>query len=279
MVTGNVKWAPPPPAGKSPGGKSPEDASPPPREAVESFGRALSEKEGPHGKGQKAEGRGGGAAGEGEMEGAGGSRADKASGASKPHGQAGAAPSLGQGMAGMTKKDKGAGGFMDLLGEATRGWTGHAADPAAAAQGQGMANSMAAGMHPAAGAAEPGGADAIAQARCGELVERILVSMPQDGGPQEVRLKLDQSWLPDTEVRIALTGSGLSVEFLSDHVDAQRFLMPNLSALRERLAEQTSQSVTVRMTEAENAGRGAGGDTGDGRSRNRRNLYEEAGEE
>ena len=105
------------------------------------------------------------------------------------------------------------------------------------------------------------------------LVERILVSVPKADGTAEVRIKLDPRLLLATEITLkSQPGEGLTVEFMSDNVDSQRFLLPNLSSLQERLTDRTGDMVTVRMSE------NASGDTGDGRSRNRRNLYEEMGD-
>lgn len=113
-------------------------------------------------------------------------------------------------------------------------------------------------------------------AQCDELVSRILVSAPNSGSAPEVRLKLDEAWLPKTEVSLLRGDDGaLTVEFFSESVESQRFLLPNLGGLRTRLAENLdSPQVTVRMSESM-----AGGDNQEGRrSRERRNLYEEMGE-
>ncbi len=107
--------------------------------------------------------------------------------------------------------------------------------------------------------------------RYDELVERILVARPGPHGREEVRIALNRAWLPETEVRMVREpDSGLSVEFVSDEAEAQRFLLPNLSALRERLADRSGERVSVRMSMSWHDGAG-----GDGRGRNRRNLYDE----
>lgn len=126
-----------------------------------------------------------------------------------------------------------------------------------------------------AAAASEAGAAAEA-AHCEELVNRILVSTPESGGSSEVRLRLDESWLPRTEVSLTRDADGsLTVEFLSDSVESQRFLLPNLGALRARLDENVdAPRVVVRMSED-----ASGGDNREGRhSRERRNLYEEMGD-
>lgn len=111
---------------------------------------------------------------------------------------------------------------------------------------------------------------------CGEIVEQILVSRPTAGNQSEVRIKLDGNWLPDTEVRLLSQDNHLSVEFISDNLEAQRFLLPNLSNLQQRLHDRINGNVAVRLLEnATTASHNANADTNEGRSRNQRNLYEE----
>jgi hypothetical protein len=118
------------------------------------------------------------------------------------------------------------------------------------------------------------GSEAVASARCDELVDRILASTPAADGSAEVRITIDKPWLPDTEVRLTLTADALlDVDFRTDSVEAQRFLLPNLESLRERLAEKNGFGIAVRMTE------GSRGNGGDGRSRNRREAIYELDEE
>lgn len=117
------------------------------------------------------------------------------------------------------------------------------------------------------------------------LVDRILVSAPAADGSAEVRIRVDPSWLPDTEIVIGKNPAGeLLVEFRTDQVDSQRFLMPNLSILRERLTDGSGTAVKVAITESAAPEASAGtkhddASSGDGRSRNRRNVYEEQEEE
>lgn len=137
-------------------------------------------------------------------------------------------------------------------------------------------------MNPLAGRADFGGAMAVsgedatvehtAPVQIKEIAERILVSAPGPDGASEVRIRIDPKMLPDTEIAMKFVpGEVLSVEIMTDRVEVQRFLLPNLSELRERLAERTGGEVAVHMSE------NASADTGDGRSRNRRNVYEEMG--
>ncbi len=110
---------------------------------------------------------------------------------------------------------------------------------------------------------------------CDKIVERILVSQPAADGSAEVRIKLDRQWVADTEVRIIRSpAGGLAVEFECDNLEAQRFLIPNLGALRDRLTAASGAEVAVRVMEsAEHPG--GGGSSGDGHSRNKRSVYEE----
>lgn len=156
-------------------------------------------------------------------------------------------------------------------GKTAEGESGDEAVAAAAAAGAGTGGAKAVGTEVASveQAQPPAGSDST---RCDELVDRMLVSRPAPDGREEVRIRLDRDWLPATEVVMVKTpGAGLSVEFMSDRVESQRFLLPNLTTLRERLADRTGDQVVVRMTEQ--AGEG---EDRDGRSRNRRNIYEEA---
>ena len=234
------------PAPKGP--SAPAALSSPPQETADSFGRLMRAPK---------------KSGDGNV--ANKDQADQDEAASDEDGQA----------PGGTQKKKDSGGLSDLFGQASRTLTGGPADPSAL-----TTPSMLPPFGPAAGdrVAQAAAAEALTQSRCGELVERILVSQPTADGRQEVRLRLDQQWLPNTEVRLLRAESGLSVEFISDDVNSQRFLLPNLSGLRERLAERLSDPVTVRMSENADAG-GNNTDTGDGRSRNRRSVFEETGNE
>lgn len=135
---------------------------------------------------------------------------------------------------------------------------------------QGLHQVVEGGQQPSSVAAT----EKVSQSRCEELVDQILVSQPQGEGGEEVRIRVDRSWLPETEIRLTkTTGSPLQVEFISDRMESQRFLMPNLADLRTRLAERTGETVQLRMSEHMDS------DSGDGRSRNRRNIYEEIGGE
>ncbi len=158
----------------------------------------------------------------------------------------------------------GNGGLSDLFGEAAWRHLGGASR-------NGALDAAAPGAAPTASAAET-----MNGTHCSELVDRILVSQPGADGSAEVRIRIDESWLADTEVRINRTDAGeLSVEFLSDDPDSQRSLLPNLSSLRERLADRTGDSVSVRISESADAD----ANSGDGRSRNRRSIYDESREE
>lgn len=119
-------------------------------------------------------------------------------------------------------------------------------------------------------AAVAGTAPAGEPARYEELVDRILVSQPRRDGGEEVRVRLDPRWLPDTEVRLTRSAGALEVEFVADGREGRELLAPHLSELRDRLEKRAGEAVTVRMT-----GHTRDGGDREGRSRNRRAIYEE----
>lgn len=159
-----------------------------------------------------------------------------------------------------TASEKGApysGGMAALLGNAGRALLAGGTEPLAASATQPVA--------------------AAVPVNLGEIVDQILVAQPGPDGGQEVSLKINQPWLPATEINLLRKAGGeLAVEFRSDHPDAQRFLLPNLAELRGRLESRLESPVVVRL--AEHAGSNSGGADSEGRSRNRYTLIEELGD-
>lgn len=184
----------------------------------------------------------------------------------------GGQPGRGEGEGGRQPVQEGMSGLFSQaassLAEAMGGASQSGADAAAASD---RAVSRGAGVQAPAG---------LSSLNCDDLVERILVSRPSSAeDSSEVRIRVNEPWLRDTEIRVAKTpDAALTVEFMTDDVDAQRTLLPNLSELRGRLADRTGEQVTVRMTEQMTRDGDGRDRPGDGRSRNRRNLYEEMGE-
>jgi type III secretion system needle length determinant len=83
------------------------------------------------------------------------------------------------------------------------------------------------------------------------LVRQILVSDPNRVGEQEVRLLLDHSLLPETEVRLVRSGDGLlQVTLATGNDSALQTLVAAQSALKERLAAHEPQGVHITVLDA-----------------------------
>jgi type III secretion system needle length determinant len=109
--------------------------------------------------------------------------------------------------------------------------------------------------------------DRIAQ----QVASQILVS-DASSGTQEVRITLNESILPGTEVRIAETAGRLEVQFLTSSSDSQNTLSQNQAALQDRLTERLGQRdvvVSVKSNTHEH------GDQPDSRSRQQRSVIDE----
>jgi type III secretion system needle length determinant len=101
-----------------------------------------------------------------------------------------------------------------------------------------------------------------------QLVQQILVSHPDQAGDREVRLVLQDSVLPDTEVRLSRGADGLlSVSLLTGRDDAFQTLVSAQSALQERLATHEQREVRVVVTQTQ------GGQTSDDASGRRSATY------
>ena len=92
---------------------------------------------------------------------------------------------------------------------------------------------------PAPASAVPAGdptQSAAATAR--EVVDRILVSVPQSGRTDEVRIGLNASVLDGSSIRIYREAGELRVVFEAPTEESQRFLAENRSVLQQTLAER-----------------------------------------
>lgn len=119
-----------------------------------------------------------------------------------------------------------------------------------------------------------------------KLVDRILVSAPDAGGPAEVRISLRDDALPGTEVRIQrLADGGVRVQFVTENPQAERLLGQNqLNGLQQALGESLRAEVrvsTIRSdgslsSEADGGGQQeqGGGQGQEGDSRRRSSQYD-----
>ena len=108
-----------------------------------------------------------------------------------------------------------------------------------------------------------------------EVADRILVSDPSTGN-REVRITLKDSILPGTEVRMSQVNGKLQVQFVTDSSRSMETLAQNQAALQERLNDKLGKQDVVVNVAMESANQG---DAQDGRSRQQRDVAEEAEED
>ncbi|MCG8453486.1 MAG: hypothetical protein MI717_09945, partial [Spirochaetales bacterium] len=100
--------------------------------------------------------------------------------------------------------------------------------------------------------------------RIDSMVDRILVSA--DKADKEVRIQLKDSILPGTEIRMTRDDAGLKLQLVTTHQSSMNFLTEHRDNLQQTLAQKLSTDVQVDLNYQEG---------GDGRSRERRDMYEE----
>ena len=92
-----------------------------------------------------------------------------------------------------------------------------------------------------------------------EVAERIVVSAPRPGAPDEVRISLNASVLDGSDVRIFREAGELRVVFVAQTESAQRFLADNRAVLQQTLGERL-QDERVHVEIGGDARRGASRD-------------------
>lgn len=129
---------------------------------------------------------------------------------------------------------------------------------------------------PAVEVAAPPAAGSAVQDTVEQLVRQILVSHPDQAGDREVRLVLQDSVLPHTEVRLSRGADGLlSVSLLTDRDDAFQTLVSAQTALREQLATHEQREVRVVVTQTQG---GQGSDDASGRRSATYTAYQDGDE-
>jgi type III secretion system needle length determinant len=104
-----------------------------------------------------------------------------------------------------------------------------------------------------------------------KMVERILVEVPGTSHKQEVRIRLNQDVLADTDIRIFREAGRLEIQFVTGSRESHDFLSPNLTSLKEALENRQGEPVSVSV---QYTGEGAS-DQNQGRSRQRRAVWDE----
>ncbi|HPC03590.1 MAG TPA: type III secretion HpaP family protein [Syntrophales bacterium] len=103
-----------------------------------------------------------------------------------------------------------------------------------------------------------------------EIADWVLVSGRFGEGKEEVRIFLKERVLAGTEVRISREGGDIRLEIRTDSADSRAFLAGRTDDLARTLKDRVGENVTIDLRFS-----GSGREEGNGRSRQRRNLYDE----
>ena len=99
-----------------------------------------------------------------------------------------------------------------------------------------------------------------------EVADRVLVSAPKPGAPEEVRISLNASVLDGSDIRIFREAGELRVVFVAQTESAERFLADNRAVFQQKLGERL-QDERVHVEVSTNDRDGASPEDGEGRSR------------
>lgn len=99
-----------------------------------------------------------------------------------------------------------------------------------------------------------------------EVADRILVSAPRPGAPEEVRISLNASVLDGSDIRIFREAGELKVVFVAQTESAERFLADNRAVFQQTLGERLRDE-RVHVEVSTNHREGASREDAEGRSR------------
>lgn len=102
-----------------------------------------------------------------------------------------------------------------------------------------------------------------------QVAKQILVTEPSSSTNQQVRVLINDSILPQTEVLVSRDGAALFIQFVTKSEEASLLLTTNQQLIRDQLIENLSRPVSVDVST----------DQQDGRSRGQRDIYSEQAEE
>ncbi len=103
-----------------------------------------------------------------------------------------------------------------------------------------------------------------------QIANRVLVSEKSIHGNQEIRISIKDSILPQTEVRIQKENGLIKINFVTGSPESHNLLFIEKTNLESHLNHTLKQQVVVEVS------RDTGNQNfGEGRSRQRRNLYDE----
>ena len=101
-----------------------------------------------------------------------------------------------------------------------------------------------------------------------EIAEKVLVSSA-DSDQREVRIQVKNSLIPETDIRLSRQGGVLSVYLVTTSDQSAHFLTMHREGLQQQLENRLGETVRVEVQREDST------DSGDGRSRQRRDIYAE----
>ena len=101
-----------------------------------------------------------------------------------------------------------------------------------------------------------------------DIAEQVLVASPESD-QREIRIQLKNSLIPETDIRLTRQDGVLSVHLVTTSEQSAHFLSMHRDGLRQQLENRLGETVQVDVQKEQSA------DSGDGRSRQRRDLYAE----
>lgn len=104
---------------------------------------------------------------------------------------------------------------------------------------------------------------------CEKIATKISISGPALNNKEEVRLLLRNDILPQTEIRVSLDAGSIRINFLSGAQDSYNWLINHQESCANYLNNRLAQPISIDVQRQTND------NLADGRSRQRRNLYDE----
>ena len=101
-----------------------------------------------------------------------------------------------------------------------------------------------------------------------EIAEQVLVSSPESS-QREIRIQVKSSLIPETDIRLSRHDGVLSVHLVTTSDQSAHFLTMHREGLQQQLENRLGETVLVEVKGEHPS------DSGDGRSRQQRDLYAE----
>jgi type III secretion system needle length determinant len=103
-----------------------------------------------------------------------------------------------------------------------------------------------------------------------EIADQVLVSS-SESSQREIRIHVKDSLIPETDIRLSRQGGVLSVHLVTTNEQSAHFLAVHRERLQQQLENRLGETVRVDVQGEDST------DSGDGRSRQQRDIYAELG--